>query len=636
MQFVKDFSNKNIFIKNKDLPLSIKVSDAIALFLKEKKIKHVFGIIGSANSHIFDSITTLGYTQIICVHHEQAATMAMQNYYRVSGKITAALLTAGGGSSNGITGVLSAWADSIPGIVISGQENTRFIRSMKNMRMWGVQGYDSSGMVKSITKYSVMVKNPKKAILELEKGYHISGTGRKGPVWIDYPIDIQGAKIDVKKIEKFTPNIKIIKNNTNEYKKLLKLICKAKRPVFWLGNGIRLSNAQNRIRNLLATLPIPSIVSWAGMDILDSNHVLNYGRAGVYGTRAGNLIIQNSDLVISIGNRMSILMIGYEQSEFARAAKIVQVDIDQTEIDKVKKITNLAIKTDAGEFIKNLTKLIKVNYSKIHLFSEWINICNGYKKRFPFIGPEHNESKGYINSYKFMDKLSNHLKAKQIIVTDTGTALLSGHQSLKLKNGQRLMTSTGLGEMGNGLPGAIGASFAKNKGEVMCLNCDGGMMMNLQELQTISHHNLPIKLFIFNNDGYLMIKHTQKNLFNGRKCATNRESGVSCPDFKKIAYAFNIPYCSISNWEDFNIEIPNVQKNSGPIICEIFMDPEQYFYPKQSVLVNENGQITSAPLEDMSPLLDRKSFNKEMIIPLHNKSKNLKYKSKKINLNDGM
>ena len=603
----------------------IKVSDAIAGFLKDKQIKHVFGIIGSANSHIFDSISNLGYTEIVCVHHEQAATMAMQSYYRISGKITAAILTAGGGSVNGITGVLAAWADSIPGIIISGQENTRFIKKMDGMRMWGIQGYDSSGMVRKITKYSSMVMDPKNALFELEKGYHIAGKDRPGPVWIDYPMDIQGSKLSKEDVRHFSiPKTTKQKSLTKEITKVFDLINGASRPVFWLGHGIRLANAQKKIEDLLHKFPYPTLVSWAGIDMLDTDHLLNFGRPGVYGTRGANLVIQNSDLVISIGNRMSILMIGYEQSEFAREAKIIQVDIDRSELDKTKTMVDLSIQCDAKDFINHLLDSFKKKEMTISKPDDWYEVCNGYRNRYPFIGPEHKDTKGFINSYKFMDKLSNYLKEDQVIVTDMGTGLLSGHQSLKIKQGQRLMTSTGLGEMGHGLPGAIGASFARNKGEVMCLNCDGGMMMNLQELQTVAHHQLPIKLFIFNNDGYLMIKHTQKNLFEGRYSGTNKNSGVSCPDFSKLSQAFDIPYFSISTWKDFDQILPDIQNIEGPVMCDVFMDPEQYFFPKQSIAVQKDGTIVSPPLEDLSPLLDREVLESEMIVGIHEKSKRLK------------
>lgn len=603
----------------------VKVSDAIAEFLKLKGIRHVFGIIGAANSHIFDSIYRLGYTQIVCVHHEQAATMAIQTYYRITGKISAALVTAGGGSSNAITGVLSAWADSLPGIVISGQENTRYIKSMQNMRMWGIQGYDSTYMVNKITKYTSRVMEPSKAIYELEKAYYIAGHRRPGPVWVDYPMDIQGSMISVDKIAHFDiPNNELVVVPDSTINIVLEMIKQAKRPVFWFGHGIRLSGAQEKLRPLLVRFPFPSLVSWAGLDLLDDEHPLNFGRVGVYGNRAANFVIQNSDLVIAIGNRMTILMIGYEHSEFAREAKIVQVDIDQLELDKTRDMVDLSVLSDAGSFIEKLLSVEDQSVFGVYEIQDWIKACNGYRERYPYVDSQHLDENGFINSYRFIDRLSNYFTENQIITTDMGTALLSGHQAIRLRGKQRLMTSTGLGEMGYGLPAAIGASFASNKGEVICLNCDGGIMMNLQELQTITYHRLPIKLFIFNNDGYLMIKHTQKNLFQGRYSASNKNSGVACPDFEKISFAFQIPYYSIKTWEDFDYVIPQIQSSDGPVICEVFMDPEQYFYPKLSIEVCQDGTLISPALEDLSPLLSRNQLKVEMIIGLHPKSENLK------------
>lgn len=338
---------------------NIKVSDIIANFLKNKKIKYIFGIIGSANSHIFDSIKRLGYTEIICVHHEQTATMAIQSYYRVQGEITVALVTAGAGSSNAITGVLSAWADSIPGIIISGQENTRFIKSMKNMRMWGIQGYDSTLMVKKITKYQKRILDINSTAHELEKAYYLCQEGRPGPVWLDFPIDIQGSLVSKKKIKKYE-NKKINFLNKINKASIFKSISESKRPIFWLGHGIRLSlgksDLNSKLNMLLKKYPFPTLLSWAGLDMLTNDHPLNYGSPGVYGNRYSNFILQNCDLVISIGNRMAIPMIGYEHSELSRQAKFIQVDISQDELNKLKDIVHFPVLCDANEFINFLIK----------------------------------------------------------------------------------------------------------------------------------------------------------------------------------------------------------------------------------------------------------------------------------------
>lgn len=602
---------------------ALKVSDAIAEFLKDNEIRHVFGIIGSANSHLFDSIYNLGYTEIVCVHHEQAATMAMQTYYRTTGKITAAIVTAGGGSSNAITGVMSAWADSIPGVIISGQENVRFINEMSRMRMWGIQGYDSTDMVKNITKYAARIMDADKSIYEVEKAFHIAGVGRPGPVWLDFPMDIQGTRLDKAQYQHFSPEDPTVSDLDGSLDSIIELMKQAKRPVFWLGHGIRLAGGHSLIPDLLELSPFPTLMSWAGIDMLSDEHPLNYGRAGVYGNRAANFVIQNADLVIAIGTRMAIPMIGYEHSEFAREAKLVQVDIDQQELDKVTDIVDIAVKADAAKFMRSLIAKLQKNTIATSQISDWVAACDHYRIRYPFIGPEHADANGFINSYRFIDKLSDYFKDDEIVVTDMGTALLSAHQVMKLKSGQRLMTSTGLGEMGYGLPAAIGASFGRDRSEVVCLNCDGGIMMNLQELQTIVHHHLPVKIFIFNNDGYLMIKHTQKSLFQGRYSASNKQSGVSCPDFKKVAAAFDIPYYSIKDWDELEQVMPKVMNATTPIICDVFMDPEQYFYPKLSLAIKKDGEIVSPPLEDVSPLLPREEFEENMIIPVHPKSKDL-------------
>ena len=606
-------------------PNNPKVRDLLASFLKKKKIKHVFGIIGSANSHIFDSISELKYTKIVCVHHEQAATMAMQNYFRVTGRISAALVTAGGGSSNAITGVMSAWADSIPGMIISGQENLRFIKSYKNMRMWGIQGFDSTHMVSKITKYAKRLERPSDSLFEFEKSFQIALNKRPGPVWIDIPIDIQGSRIKKNKLKIFKIKRERKKSNTSksDFKKLKRLIEKSKRPVFWLGNGIKLAKAEKLIPKILKKYKFPTFLSWAAIDLINSNHKLNFGRPGVYGNRASNLILQNSDLIISIGNRMSISMIGYVHGEFARKANLVQVDIDKSEIKKFKNKTTIGFNLDAKNFL--LKFLNNKNLQKNNSLNKWITFCNNTLKKFPHIEKKaHSDKKGYINSYNFLNKLSLKFRKNECIVTDMGTALLSGHQIINLKDNQSMMTSTGLGEMGFGLPGAIGASFGRNEGEVICLNCDGGMMLNLQELQTIDHYKLPIKIFVFNNDGYLMIKHTQKNLFSGRYSGVDKKSGVSCPNFQKVAAAFNMKYFIINNWKDFNSKIPKILKEKKAIICDVMMDPNQYFHPKLSTEVTKDGKIISPPLEDLSPLLSRKDLEESMLIPIHKKSKKLK------------
>jgi len=604
----------------------MKISDWIADFLTEKEIKHVFGIIGAGNAHIFDSIQKKGYTEIICVHHEQAACMAMQTYYRTSGKVTAAILTTGAGSTNGITGVVSAWADSIPGLIISGNENSKYVDLHKDLRMWGVQGYDSSLMVDKVSKYSSRVMDPVDTRHEIEKAYTLTTHGRPGPCWVDVPMNIQSANVDEAELYPYSLSENpVLDIQTGEALKaevagLVDRLKKAERPLFWLGHGIRLAGAHNYIKTLLEKCQIPALVTWAGIDMIDSEYPLIYGRAGTYGQRCANFIVQNCDLLICVGTRMAISQVGYDITELARDADIAVIDIDKHEIDKYADRYQYKIAADAKDFIKELLN----QAAELSKYENWINQCDTYKSRYPWVNEtDHPDQDGFINSYRFMEKLVGHFKENQVVTTDMGTALLSGHQVLKLNDGQRLMTSTGLGEMGYGLPAAIGASVALDRGEVMCLNCDGGMMMNLQELQTMVHLHLPIKLFIFNNDGYLMIKHTQNALFQGRRAGVDRKSGVSCPDFSALAKAFNIPAFQVRSWEDFDQVIPQVQELQGPVICEVFMHPQQVFVPKLSLAIQPDGTLVSPPLEDLSPLLTREELKSNMIIGIHPKSESI-------------
>lgn len=607
-----------------------KVSDLIAEFFEGKGVKHAFGIIGSANAHIFDSICYGSKIELVCNHHEQASTMALQTYWKITGTPTFAVVTAGAGSSNAITGVLSAWADSIPCLVISGQENARTITPDHDRRMYGVQGYDSPHAVSKMTKYATRLMVPEDVLFELEKAWHIATTGRPGPCWVDFPMSVQAAMVEESALRRFTPESGGVTPTPLQSEALAREVTvtlarlrSAKRPLLWLGVGIRMAGAADIVREFVEALGVPVLLSWSAIDLLPSGHPLVMGSAGVYGQRAANFILQSCDCLVTIGTRLSIPQVGYDITELARgASEITVVDIDPTELKKYPQRCAHPLHADAGDFIREFRRQL-VTPVPTSAGADWLAWCGQVRMRFPWIGPEHDDKEGFINSYRFMDRLAAYLKADQIIVTDMGTALLSGHQSLPIKPPQRLLTSQGLGEMGFGLPGAIGASFARNRGEVLCLNCDGGIMMNLQELQTVVHHRLPIKIIIFNNDGYLMIKHTQKAVLQGRYAGTDRASGVSCPDFAKIARAFDLPAFQIRTWADFDREVPRLQALAGPAICEVFMHPEQFFHPKLGVAVQPDGTLISPPLEDLSPFLPRTTLAENLLVPLYPKSRQI-------------
>tara|TARA_R110000868_G_scaffold138335_2_gene352388 strand:+ start:14949 stop:16763 length:1815 start_codon:yes stop_codon:yes gene_type:complete len=597
----------------------VKNSDLVAEFLKKQKIEIVFGIIGSANSYIFDSIVKLGYTKIICTHHEQSAVMAMGAYFRASGKLSASIVTAGAGSSNAITGVLSNWADSIPGLIISGQEQAKYLETHKDLRMYGIQGYDSPEAVKKITKYAKTLTMTDSVQEELEKGLTISISGRPGPVWLDIPFDMQGKMVEPREwitIQKTNNQIDYFSSILEaEVNTIYKKLTNSKRPVIIGGHGVRIAGAKKEFRDLVNKFKIPVILTWSGIDLLPENNNYNFGRSGVMGERSANFIIQNSDLIISLGSRLSILQTGYDLNDFAPRAELIINDIDFKESTKHNKLNTQVVNLDTGDLITALLS----NSQYIEEKTEWLSYCNTIKQKYPKLLPEHDNAL-YINSYKFIDKLSANLKGNEIIVTDMGTALLSGHYSIKLKEHNIMFTSLGLGEMGYGLPGALGASLADRSKNVICLNCDGGMMLNLQELQTIKHHNLSVKIIIFNNDGYLMIKHTQKMLFKGNYNSVDAATGVSLPNFQKMSAAFDFPYYSVKTWLDYETNMSAFLETEGPAVCEVYMDPEQDFIPKVRGIKNMDGSIFAPPIEEMSPLISLKEVKENMISGINPKS----------------
>lgn len=586
--------------------MDIKISDVIVSFLHDKNINTVFGIIGSANSHIYDSCVKSGIT-VINTHNEQAALLAAGGYYRTSGKLAVALVTAGGGVTNSITGVVSLWADSIPVIIISGQEKLEYVKNHTHRRMYGTQGLDIVHMVSKTTKYSKLVESDRIQD-ELENAYKISLQDRKGPVWLDIPFDVQSKRIIQREWNSI--NFEISEPSIKDMKNVYNLIENAKRPIILGGHGIKLSKCIDLFKSCIEKLNIPVLLTWSGIDILDHGHKLFFGSPGIYGQRSSNFIFQKCDLLITIGSRMTIPQTGYDLNEVARNAKIVMVDIDETEF---KEFVDFPIKATCESFIKKLFVVDKV------FNNDWLNECINIRKEFPIVDNYHVDNV-FPNSYKLIDRISDYLKTDQIIVTDMGTALLSGHQSIRLKDDMTMFSSYGLGEMGYGLPGALGAAIAGNGREVLCLNCDGGMMMNIQELQTIIQHNLPIKIVIFNNDGYLMIKHTQKMLFNGNYSAVDKNTGIVLPDYMKVAKAFGYENFRIKTWSEFDFYFPRFMNHKGPSICEIYMPSEQEFIPKVKGVVQKDGSMFAPPLEEMSPILPINVINRIMKNDISKKS----------------
>ena len=578
-----------------------KVSDIIALKLKQENITVAFGIIGSANAHIFDSIKNLGFTKIICLHHEQALIMAMAAYYRTSGKMSVAIVTAGAGAGNAITGVLSNWADSIPGVILSGQEPSRYLNN-GNGRMYGTQGFNSAKMVEDITKYSKCVTDENEINNVLSHAFFVTNSGRPGPVWVEIPFDIQAKIIHETKSVKnavSTLGTSIADDFAEEIIGYLKF---AKNPIILAGNGVHLAKANLLLTELLNKTNVPFMSTWSGIDLIDNMHPRYYGRFGLYGQRHANFIVQKSDFILCLGSRMAIPQIGYQINEFAPNAKIVVVDIDEKETAKYSRF--VPINYNVKNILEALVKKVNTDFDR----PDWIKECEFIKGKFPLINEDYLKENQFVNSYVFLNKLSKQIPKGDVVVTDMGTALLSGHQVMEV-SGYRMFTSQGLGEMGVGLPYAVGASIALKEenpnGTIHCLNCDGGIMMNLQELHTIVKLSPVVKIIIFNNLGYLMIKHTQKMLFNGSYTAVDKTSGVDFPNFENLAGAFGFDYLKLELMNNYDEIMSDYFNNSVSTILEVMMNPEQDFIPKvKGVPVAESTDIFSPPLEEMSPLLD--------------------------------
>ncbi|MCL0045007.1 thiamine pyrophosphate-binding protein [Nitrospinaceae bacterium] len=609
----ENLDNYNVLTIEKT-SVTMKVSDYIFSELAALGIKDVFTVSGGAAMHLLDSLGTNKDMNYISTHHEQAAAMAAEGNARITGKPGVALVTSGPGATNTLTGVCGAWIDSIPAIFISGQVTSNTLIEGTGLRQFGVQESDIVSMVKSVTKYAVTIKDPNQVKYHLQKAIYLATSGRPGPVWLDIPLDIQSKRITPDKCSLFKPEERKITGNDllkKQVSNCVELLKKSERPVLISGYGIRLAKGEKEFLQLVQKLGIPVISSWTTSDLISSFHELYIGRSGNFGDRAGNFTVQNSDLLLSIGSRLSVPQVGYNFSLFARAAKKIIVDIDPAELKKPSLDPDLPIKADAKEFMLELLSQLKD--LKPFEVSNWLQRCQGWKLNYPVVLPEYKECKDVVNSFYFIQVLSEKLDEKAVIITDMGTSFTCTMQTFKTKLGQRLSTSSGHASMGFGLPGAIGACVGNNRKDTICISGDGGLQMNIQELQTIVHYNLPIKLFVLNNNGYLTIKATQQNHF-GRFVGAEESSGVTCPDIIKIATAYGLPSIRISNTEELNLKIDSVLEALGPMVCEIIMGENQPLIPRVSSLKKPDGTIISKPIEDLYPFLSREEFLENMIV----------------------
>ncbi|MCB4790667.1 MAG: thiamine pyrophosphate-binding protein [Elusimicrobia bacterium] len=589
----------------------MKLSDYVIEFLTKQGIKHVFVITGGAAAHLIDSAAKNRKIDYICTQHEQAAAMAADAYSRVSGNLGAAIATSGPGATNLITGICCAYYDSIPVMYITGQVATFRLKKYLKVRQLGFQETDVVAMCKSITKYAVLVDDPKKIRYELEKAAYLAKSGRPGPVLIDIPDNIQRENIEPAQLKSYRPDRKENKDKnaqlTKQVAMVMKLISQAERPVVVLGAGIKFAGAQNLAKELTGILKIPIVLTWATMDMFPYDQPLLVGGFGLNGPRYGNFTVQNSDLILSIGSRLDTHATGSPISTFARKAKKIIVDIDPAELIKFSKHgmkVDIEINADAKDFLAAMLR--KQKSIKTKDLSEWLKKIKEWRHAYKACPPDYYKQKEMVNPYVFLDILSKESSNGDIIIADTGNNVAQVFQGYKVKNNQMIFSAFNNTPMGYSLPASIGAYFAnKKKNNIICITGDGGIQMNIQELATIAKHNIPIKIFVFNNQGYGMIKQTQQDWLEARYEASCVTKGVAIPNFIDIAKAYGLRTVLINNHMQMRKKVKEALNFKTAVLCDLRLKPDQKNIPMLKF---------GRPIEDQSPLLCREEFMKNMII----------------------
>lgn len=596
----------------------IKVSDYLAQSVRDLGVRHVFMIPGGGAMHLNASFGNTPGLQYVCNHHEQASAIAVEAYARVTGNIGAACVTSGPGGTNTLTGVLCCWLDSIPGLFISGQIKTSTMVAGTGLplRQFGDQEGDIVAVVKPITKYAAVVTDPKTVRYHFEKAAYLARHGRPGPVWLDIPLDVQTAMIDPAALAAYDPGEDELRFDPKtveaQVAETLRRIREAERPLLLAGGGVRLSGSVELFHRVVELLGVPVQTAIGAHDLLWSDHPLFAGRPSVTGDRSSNFIVQNCDLLFALGARLWVRQISYNFAAFAREAYQIAVDVDAAELKKPSLSLDMPVQCDVKVFLEEMLR--QLGGKPLARKDPWIDWCRERRRRYPSVLPEHRAQKGSVNTYWFVEQLSKELPEGQIIVLADGTANVCTFQAIKLKKGQRLFTNSGCATMGYDLPGAIGACFASGGKDIVCIAGDGSIQMNLQELQTIVHHKLPIKIFVLSNDGYVSMRMTQDAYFGGRYVAASAASGVSCPDIVKVAGAYGIPARRIASHDGLEDAIRAVLKTPGPAVCDVVMDPNQAQLPKLASKVLPDGSMVSLPMEDMWPFLPREEFLDNMLI----------------------
>jgi len=598
--------------------VTIKLSDWIFGFLARQGVKHVFMLTGGGAMHLNDSLGTSPDIEYVCTSHEQAAAMAAESYAKTTGGLGVCLVTAGPGGTNAITGVAGGWLDSTPMLVLSGQAKRADLKGNSGVRQMGVQEVDIVSMVAPITKYAVTVMEPADIRFHMERAVHLALSGRPGPVWIDLPLDVQGAMIDDEALRGFTPppdeipGLDTAEQVSAAARRTIDLLNAADRPVILIGNGVRLGNARADMRRLIERLGVPVLTTWPAQDMVPDDHPLMVGRPGPLAPRGANFTLQNSDWLLSIGARLDLVVTGYSPKNFARAAKKIMVDIDRAELRKMQDTIDVPVCADAKAFIGEMLRQLDGVQRRDR--TAWDRRWKEWQTKYPVVLPEYRDLPQGVSTYVLGEAISEATRADDVIVSgSSGAGIEIFCLAVKLKEGQRLFLTTALGAMGNGLPGLVGACVANNRRRTISVDGDGGLQLNIQELETARRLGLPIKLFVLNNDGYASIRTSQSRYF-GRLAGADTTSGVTLPPLRGVVEAYGLPYARINTDRGLVERVRELLDAPGPIVVEVMTPREEPRGPSLSSMRKPDGSMVSKPLEDLWPFLPREEFLSNMIV----------------------
>lgn len=588
----------------------IKFSDYVFQILEKKGIKHAFMLPGGGAMHLDDSIGKSNI-EYICFLHEQGAAIAAEAYAQHTNTPGLVLVTSGPGATNAITGVTAGWIDSTPMIIISGQSKREDLVGNKGVRQIGSQEVQIIPMVKSITKYAVQILEPETIRYHLEKAYYEATTGRPGPVWLDIPLDVQAAMLDEQDLKGYEPEQKAEKNIAEVITRTIELLKQSEKPLILAGNGIKLADATELLYHLMETMQIPVETTWKTIDMFGEDDALYVGHPGIMGDRGANLILQEADLILSVGCRLDTSITAFNDKNFGKCAKKVVIDIDENEIRRMGVDKEVAVACDAKVFLQKLLFQIENNQDtfnlieKKNIWQQWIAYGKELRAKYPVVTEEHGQTKDYVSAYYFIGRLCELLRDDDVIVPESsGGAGEITYQAFRLKKGQKMKNAAGLGSMGFGLPYAIGSSIANDRRRTILINGDGAFQLNIQELETLHRLQLPVKMFIWNNDGYASIRSMQRNNFQGHYVASEAGSGLTMPDISKVAEAYGFKSYRIHNNKELDKMLPEIMADDELLLCELMVLPEETVSPRVKAIVGENGKMTSGPLENMWPYVE--------------------------------